>query len=60
MKATIIILACIIFVSCATPKAPVPPPRTEAAMAVWMKRVAESEQKMANNDYSSNMLFFDE
>ncbi len=60
MKATIITLACILIVGCATPKAPVPPPRTEAEMAAWMNRVAESEQEMANSDYSSNMNFFDE
>jgi len=60
MKATIITLACILFVSCATPKAPVPPPRTDVEMAAWMKRVAKSEQEMANSDYSSNMQFFDE
>ena len=60
MKATIITLACILFIGCATPKMPVPPPRTEDEMAAWMKRVAESEQEMANSDYSSNMQFFDE
>ncbi|MCK5851762.1 hypothetical protein KAH27_01925 [bacterium] len=60
MKATIIALACILFLGCATPKPPVPPPRTEAEMAVWMKRVAKSEQEMADSDYSSNMIFFDE
>ena len=60
MKTIILSLASILFVACATPKMPVPPPRTDAQMAAWMKRVAESEQKISNADYSFNMQFFDE
>jgi len=60
MKTIIITLTCILFAGCVTPKATVPPPRTAAEMTAWMNRVAASEQIMDDQDYSSNIQFFDE
>jgi len=70
MKTIIISLACILFAGCATTQSPVPQPRTEAELAACKEKVAELtackekvaelEKKIDNEDYRSNMQFFDE